>query len=78
MFKQLLDKLPFNLRERLEGGLDDVDVDGINTRDYPDFCDAFVCYATWKRTGLELSEADLNCLNEDGGRVYEFIQEKLY
>ena len=37
--------------------IDDIEIDGIDMRDYPDFCDAFLLRATYK--GKELSEDDL-------------------
>ncbi len=46
-----------------------VDVDGIDTTDYPDFCDAFISYAEYN--GEPMTEDQLDELNDDG----EFIQE---
>lgn len=39
--------------------LENVQLDGIDRRDYPDFCDAFVAYARWKTTGEALTEEEL-------------------
>lgn len=56
--------------------IEDVQVSGINTRDYPDFCDAYIESATYK--GRDMTEAELERLNEDSGYVYECVQEHLY
>ena len=41
-------------------------VDGIDTRDYPDFCDAYFCYGEYE-DGTILSEDDLIKLGDDHG-----------
>ena len=28
----------------------DAEIDGVDSRDYPDFCDAYFCYAVWEDT----------------------------
>ncbi len=52
--------------------IEDVQMDGIDTRDYPDFCDAFVCSATYD--GREMTDAELEVLNSDG----DFLNEKAH
>jgi hypothetical protein len=42
----------------------DVEVDGIDSRDYPDFCDAYFCSAYYEDTGEQLSDDDLILLQE--------------
>jgi len=56
--------------------IDDIEVEGIDTRDYPDFCDAFISAATYK--GEQMTEAQLDELNEDSGFVYDCVINKLY
>jgi hypothetical protein len=56
--------------------IDDIQVEGIDTRDYPDFCDAYVSYATYK--GKEMTESQLERLNENSSFVYECVLEYLY
>ena len=56
--------------------VEDVEVDGINPRDYPDFCDAFILEATYK--GREMTDEELEALNEDSDFVYEQVMEHLY
>ncbi len=52
--------------------IDDVEIDGIDSRDYPDFCDAYVCSASYE--GREMTEEELEVLNEDR----DFIHEKVW
>jgi len=56
--------------------IDDIEVEGINSRDYPDFCDAFIVSATYK--GKPMSETQLDRLNENKDFVYEQVVNKLY
>ena len=56
--------------------IEDVEVDGIDTRDYPDFCDAYIASATYK--GREMTEIELARLNEDSDYVYEAVLEHLF
>ena len=39
--------------------VENIELDGVDTKDYPDFTDAFVSSAQWVDTGKELSEAEL-------------------
>lgn len=43
----------------------DIEVDGIAEFDYPDFVDAFICYAVCKDTKRELTGPELEQLNDD-------------
>ncbi len=56
--------------------IDDIEVEDIDTKDYPDFCDAYISYATYK--GKEMSEKQLEKLNENSQFVYECVIEQLY
>ena len=56
--------------------ISDVEVDGIDTRDYPDFCDAYISGATYK--GRDMTSDELDELNEDRDYVYECVQDHLY
>ena len=56
--------------------VEDIEIDGINPRDYPDFCDAFILEATYK--GREMTDEELEALNEDSDFVYEQVMEYLY
>ena len=56
--------------------IEDVEVDGIDTSDYPDFCDAYIAAATYK--GRDMTHEELDTLNEDGSYVHEKVLKQLY
>lgn len=58
----------------------DVEVDGIDTADYPDFCDAYIDSAVVKENGVwrEATDDELDILSEDRDFVYEQVQNYLY
>jgi len=58
----------------------DFDVDGIDTRDYPDFCDAFICDASVMENGewRDATDDEIDELNEDGDLVYSCVESHLY
>jgi hypothetical protein len=55
--------------------IDNIEVDGIDPKDYPDFCDAFIASADYD--GKEMTEEQLDELNEDSDFVYECVQNHL-
>jgi len=55
--------------------IDNIEFDGIEFNDYPDFCDAFICYA--ERNGEPLNDIELDELNEDTDFVYNKLMEHL-
>jgi len=56
--------------------VEDIEIDGINPLDYPDFCDAFIIDATYR--GRQMTHDELEALNEDSDFVYEKVMEELY
>tara|TARA_R110000822_G_scaffold75758_4_gene182244 strand:- start:5210 stop:5482 length:273 start_codon:yes stop_codon:yes gene_type:complete len=62
---------PLNLSK-----LEDIKIDGIDNADYPDFCDAFICYATYK--GKELTDGQYDEVNDNSDFVYEQVMKELY
>lgn len=54
----------------------EIEMDGIDTRDYPDFCDAFVASAMYD--GREMTEEELDILNQDGGFLNEKAHEHFF
>ena len=56
--------------------IDDIEVDGIDYADYPDFCDAFISSATYD--GKPMTDAQLDELNEDRDFVYEQVENYLF
>jgi len=56
--------------------IDNIVIEGIDTKDYPDFCDAFIASADYD--GVEMTDEQLDKLNEDSDFVYEAVQNFLY
>tara|TARA_R110001632_G_scaffold29145_1_gene77531 strand:+ start:272 stop:469 length:198 start_codon:yes stop_codon:yes gene_type:complete len=56
--------------------IEDVEVDGIDTSDYPDFCDAYIVAATYK--GRAMTDEELDTLNEDDSYVYDRVTDNIY
>ena len=61
--------------KRVPGKLYAVEVEGVDTKDYPDFCDAYISYAE-DHTGRALTEEELN--NIDSGVVYEHVMDYIF
>ena len=53
-----------------------IEVSDVDTKDYPNFSDAFISYAEYKG-GIELDEDELDELNEDSDLVYEAVMKHL-
>lgn len=56
--------------------ISNVEVDGIDMSDYPDFCDSFISYAEYD--GIEMTEEQLHELNKDSNFIYSAIETHLY
>ena len=56
--------------------IDNIEVDGIDTKDYPDFCDAYITSADYE--GEPMTDSQLDEINEDGDFVYECVQNHLF
>jgi hypothetical protein len=56
--------------------IDNIQVEGIDTNDYPDFCDAFIASADYD--GKSMTDEQLDELNEDSDFVYECVQNHLF
>lgn len=56
--------------------IEDVEVAGIDTKDCPDFVDAYIESASYD--GREMTEEELEVLNADSSYVYEAVQNHLY
>ena len=48
----------------------------IDTSDYPDFVDSYICAADYD--GRSMTDAELDVLNEDSDFVYEQILKRLH
>jgi hypothetical protein len=75
--KRLRARVSYDTRMLVEG-LVDVSVEGIDHRDYPDFCDAFISEACWSKSLDLLTDGELERLNEDSSLVYEYVEASLY
>ena len=56
--------------------VDNVEVDGIDTNDYPDFVDAYIAAADYN--GVPMTEEQLTELNEDYDFLYEAVTNSLF
>ena len=55
--------------------IDNIEIDGIDTKDYPDFCDAYIVSADYD--GKPMTDEQLDELNEDGDFQHECIMNDL-
>lgn len=69
-------------REPLTFHIDDVtdiEVDGVDSSDYPDFVDAYASYAVWKDNGEELTDDELDDLTDQHRDViHELAHESFH
>lgn len=56
--------------------IDNIEVDGVDTKDYPDFCDAYILSADYD--GKPMTEDQLNEINEDSDFVYDCILKFIF
>jgi hypothetical protein len=56
--------------------ISDVEVDGIDTRDYPDFCDAYIVSADYK--GRLATEKEIDIMNADSDFVHDCVYDYIY
>tara|TARA_Y100000296_G_C5078904_1_gene208854 strand:- start:64 stop:255 length:192 start_codon:yes stop_codon:yes gene_type:complete len=63
--------MSINLKE-----VSDIEFEDVDTRDFPDFCDAFISSATYK--GRKITEEELDKLNDDSDFVYDKLIDYLY
>lgn len=57
--------------------IDDIELDGVDTTDYPDFCDAFITAADYD--GREMTDEELDVLNAEYPEfVYDQVINSLF
>ena len=56
--------------------IDNIEIDGIDENDYPDFCDAFINNADYK--GAEMTDDQLEEINDDSDFVYQAVINQLF
>jgi len=59
-------------------GVIDIEIDGVDHGDYPDYCDAFICSAVWEDSLEYLTDGELDQLNDDSQLVYETVWDLLH
>lgn len=55
--------------------IQNIEFDGIDHSDYPDYCDAYICTAEYE--GRPLTDEELEEVNDDRDFVYEVLMEHL-
>ena len=56
--------------------ISNIEFDGIDHKDYPDYCDAYIINADYD--GVGMTEEQLDEINDDGDFVYERLMDYLY
>jgi hypothetical protein len=56
--------------------IDNIEFDGIDHNDYPDYCDAYITSADYD--GIPMSDEQLDELNENSDFVYEKLMDYLH
>jgi hypothetical protein len=56
--------------------IDNIEIDGTDTKDYPDFCDAYIVSADYD--GVPMTDEQLDEINEDGDFQHECIMNDLH
>lgn len=58
--------------------IDNIEFEGVDWADYPDFCDAFVIAASWD-DGKDLTDAELDeLMDKHRDFLYEKLIEKIF
>ena len=57
--------------------IDDIEIDGVDTRDYPDFCDAYI-NNMWLIDGDEVREATDAELEDINDNERDFVYEQVW
>ena len=68
----------FNCSERgaYTAQISNIEIDGLDRHDYPDFVDAFICDA--HVDGKQATDDQLDQINDDGMFRYEAVEASLY
>ena len=61
----------------MERKIVDISVGGVDHRDYPDFCDAYIEEAYWADTGEALTDEEIDEFI-DPSIIHELAMESLY
>ena len=52
-------------------------IDGIDTKDYPDFCDAYISYVECV-DGIEVTDERYDIINNNSDLISELVYQKLF
>lgn len=66
-------RIKFNGRE-----LADIELEDLHRWDSPDYCDAFIANARWADTGAELTDDELDKVNEDRDLVHDAVYNYIF
>jgi len=53
-----------------------IEVEGIDHKDHPDYCDAFIASADYD--GVPMIEEEIDKLNDNSDFVYEAVMNQIY
>lgn len=56
--------------------IDNIEIDGVDTSDYPDFSDAYIAYAEYD--GKPMTESQLDEINLDSNFVHEEVHASIF
>jgi hypothetical protein len=56
--------------------IENIQIEGVDPSDYPDFCDAYISYA--EIDGKPATDEELDKLNENSDFVYSAVLEWIY
>lgn len=56
--------------------IDNIEIDGIDYADAPDFCDAYIASADYD--GREMTDEELDVLNDDSDFVYSAVEDWIH
>lgn len=74
--KRVYKRLKHRLTDFDYSQIENLEFDGIDHRDMPDYCDAYISYAEYK--GKPMSEKQLDRLNDNSSFVYDSLMEYLH
>ena len=59
--------------------LENIELDGIDTKDYPDFCDAYISSAFSYRLNRDLNDNELDYVTDTfKDNIYELVFDKIF
>ena len=56
--------------------IDNIEIDGIDTNDYPNFSDAYIVFADYD--GESMTDAQIDIINEDYSFIHDCVYNQLF